>query len=227
LIPNHVMIGQYPGQTPESHRPGKEEVVSHIDKVVNRARIRLFLSLQSEVPDQEDDRAWTDAGGKVRLPVGGGREDFPQYFTHYAPLVRNTLDCSGADDSMKSKQEISFAHSPILDLNTPNSSSLMSLLSTLLEFLEDEDSCCDEEHSKFRNAVYIHCWGGRGRAGLVGSCLLSLLFPELDADSCLEWVQSGYDSRDGSAFMPIGLRRSPQTVQQRNFVKDFVRSSND
>ena len=58
-------------------------------------------------------------------------------------------------------------------------------------------------------------------SGLVGSCLLSLLFPEFNADTCLEWVQTGYDSRDGSQFMPMGLRRSPQTIDQRNFVRDF------
>ncbi len=218
LIPNYVMIGQYPGQTPENHGPREDEVLSHIDRIVNRGRIRFFISLQSEVPCQDDDAAWIASGGKVRLSIDGGREDFPNYFSHYAPLVRDALGVNV--DALNS--EVSFAHSPILDLNTPNSSSLILLLSKILDYL-DGGECCEEVEFK-RNALYIHCWGGRGRAGLVGACLLALIFPELDSDGCLEWVQSGYDSRNGSASMPIGLRRSPQTMKQRNFLKSFVQT---
>jgi hypothetical protein len=213
LIPNYVMIGQYPGQTPENHGPQTQEVVTHMDKVVNQANVRLFISLQSEVPDQDDELAWMKTGGRVQLPVGDGREDFPKAFTHYAPIAKEALD---SDDGM-----ISFMHSPILDLKTPDSKSLLAILSHALQFLEYESF---SEEQKLKSALYIHCWGGRGRAGLVGSCLLSLLFPDLDAVSCLAWVQNGYDSRDGSIFMPLGLRRSPQTLQQRTFVEDFVKS---
>ena len=270
LIVDRIMIGQYPGQTPERHGPKKDEVLAHLDKIVNtntnmnenenssnsnsnsdgnrnsnnrksRAKIRLFVSLQSEVPDQDNHQLWDEYGGKVQLPVGNGRDDFPNYFTHYAPLVRHVLDNNdhgngngnGNDDDNGIISDASFLHSPILDLNTPNSTSLISILSLILQYLEDnehsnEDGDGDagesDKHKHEHNAVYIHCWGGRGRAGLIGSCLLALLFPELNAKQCLSWVQRGYDSRDGSGFMPMGLRRSPQTVLQRQFVGDFVNS---
>ena len=42
------------------------------------------------------------------------------------------------------------------------------------------------------SALYLHCWGGRGRAGLVGACLLSLLRPELDGAAVLDTVQRAY-----------------------------------
>lgn len=71
-------------------------------------------------------------------------------------------------------------------------------------------------------AVYVHCWGGRGRAGVVGACLLSLLQPGLDAPAVLEAVQSAYDSRSGAGAMPSPLKRSPQTERQRSFVRSFV-----
>ena len=215
LIPGHVMIGQYPGQTPESHGPKASEVERHVDGIVTDARIRMFCSLQSEVPRQDDYSAWNDVGGSrgVQLPIGGGREDFPGYFTHYAPLVKDALKKthSSAQDS-----EDTFVHAPILDLNTPSSASLLSLLSTILDGLQEE-----------KGAIYIHCWGGRGRAGLVGACLLSLVFPELDAKDCLQWVQRGYDTRAGAMFMPFGLRKSPQTAGQRDFVSNFVQDSID
>lgn len=208
------MLGQYPGMTPEKHGPREEEVKMHVHKLLNDARIRTFCSLQSEVPSQDDFEFWDATNGKVQLPIGGGRRDFPEHFTHYAPLVEWAL-AMDEDANINAKGDaldrISYVHAPILDLDTPNSASLLSLLSTILVKLECENA-----------ALYLHCWGGRGRAGLVGSCLLSLLFPELDAEECLDLVQKGYDTRDGSICMPLGLRQSPQTSSQRNFVTQFV-----
>lgn len=205
LIPNHVIIGQYPGCTPESYGPKQREVELHVNKMVCDANVRLFCSLQSEVPSQDDYDAWKLVNGKMKLPVGGGIDDFPEYFSHYAPLVDSALTLNNIQEN------VSYIHAPIIDLNTPSSDSLLLLLSSILTNLEEDDK-----------SIYIHCWGGRGRAGLVGSCLLSLLYPELDPDSCLEWVQRGYDTRDGAKSMPLGLRKSPQTSSQRDFVKRFI-----
>ena len=70
--------------------------------------------------------------------------------------------------------------------------------------------------------VYMHCWGGRGRAGLVGACLLSLMWPRAEADEILGLVQAAYDTRAGAALMPAPLQQSPQTEGQRRFVREFV-----
>ena len=70
----------------------------------------------------------------------------------------------------------------------------------------------------------MHCWGGRGRAGLVGACLLALLHPGLDAAAVLDAVQRAYDSRSGAGAMPSALKRSPQTERQRALVRSFVSS---
>lgn len=40
----------------------------------------------------------------------------------------------------------------------------------------------------------MHCWGGRGRAGLVGACLLAALYG-LGAEEALERVQRSFDTR--------------------------------
>ena len=73
------------------------------------------------------------------------------------------------------------------------------------------------------SAIYVHCWGGRGRAGLVGSALLALMWPQLGGDRVLEVVQRGYDSRAGASALPAALKRSPQTDAQRDFVRRFAR----
>jgi len=228
LIPNYVMIGQYPGMTPESSSATFDEAQDHIDAIMTRdmdrtstcaraGKIKMFCCLQDEIPSQNDDSAWSQNGGRIQLPIGEGREDFPGFFNHYAPMVEGTR----SSDSNCDIDDVEFLHAPIVDLSTPDSSSLRNLLSTILSSLIFNNNEDDDVSSS--GAVYIHCWGGRGRAGLVGACLLSLIYPELSAEDCLDWVQKGYDTRDGAAFMPVGLRRSPQTAKQREFVCKFVK----
>lgn len=197
VIPGKVMLGQYPGQCPEVSGPDEKEVALHIESLVKGAGINLFCSLQSEIPSQTDNELWPAEG--VYLSNPQDRERFPRPFTQYAPMIaRLTTDCQ-------------FIHAPIEDLSIPNSNELQELLLRLITFMDSDGSI-----------IYIHCWGGRGRAGIVGSCLLSLLFPEADETMILDLVQAGYDTRLGASEMPLALSRSPQTQTQRQFVRAFV-----
>ncbi|KIY95054.1 MAP kinase phosphatase 6 [Monoraphidium neglectum] len=63
--------------------------------------------------------------------------------------------------------------------------------------------------------VYLHCWGGRGRAGTVGACLLAQMYG-LSADEALERVQRAFDTRRDNE------RLSPETDEQRQLVRAFV-----
>eukprot|EP00986_Skeletonema_menzelii_P017890 scaffold22656_cov147-Skeletonema_menzelii.AAC.7 len=201
LIPQRIMIGQYPGMTPESNGPTSKESQIHIQNMVQDAKINKVCCLQTEVPSQSDDVKWDALGGEVYLDPTLRRE-FPRPFTRYGPLAQTLSDSS-----------VEFLHSPIEDLGTPScNDSLLRLLSALLHHLE----------SNADNTLYLHCWGGRGRAGLIGACTTSLLFPELTSQEILAWVQGGYDTRAGAKAMHRGLRRSPQTEQQREFVREFV-----
>jgi len=203
LIPQRIMIGQYPGMTPESNGPTSKESEMHIQNMVQDAKITQFCCLQTEVPSQDDNVEWEAVGGEVYLDPMSRRE-FPRPFTRYSTLAQAISDSSS---------EVGFLHSPIEDLGTPScNDTLLRLLSELLYHLE----------SNANNALYLHCWGGRGRAGLIGACTASLLFPELTSQEILAWVQGGYDTRAGAQAMHRGLRRSPQTEQQREFVREFV-----
>ena len=42
--------------------------------------------------------------------------------------------------------------------------------------------------------IYAHCWGGRGRAGTLGACLLGYLYG-LSAEEALMQVQRAFDTR--------------------------------
>ncbi|CAB9515321.1 expressed unknown protein [Seminavis robusta] len=207
VIPGRLMIGQYPAQTPAEGGPTYEEVRQHVQLLVEDAKIGLFCSLQSELPPQDDYDTWAQRGGLVFLEPQSLRQRFPHPFTHYAPMVKEFW----RDDD---KDTLQFLHCPIEDLNVPESQEpLQQLLLDLLNFLLTP-------HNK--KAIYLHCWGGRGRAGLVGSCLLSLLYPSLSPTDILRIMQTAYASRLGHDTMPSVLSRSPQTDVQRAFVTQFV-----
>eukprot|EP00435_Cladocopium_sp_Y103_P011261 s3098_g2.t3 len=118
---------------------------------------------------------------------------FPGAFQPYSAVARE-----------ESTAELQFLHSPIADLGTPGLRELSALVRDLKErILRDEK-------------IYLHCWGGRGRSGVVGACLLGSLDPSLSAEEALDFVQRGYSAR-GSALDVGALSRSPQTSEQRDF----------
>lgn len=199
LIPGHLMIGQYPGQNPFDG-PTANAASNHLKRAVSKAKVSVFCSLQKETPAQGKDEAWEN--GKCYLQPEAIRRKLPLPFVQYAPLVRK-YSC-GQEDPV-------FLHAPIEDLSVPECQEpLQRLLLQLLEHLNDD------------RALYIHCWGGRGRAGLVGACLLTLIWPHLDATTVLQWVQRGYSTRAGHERLAPEYASSPQTCPQRDYVRAFV-----
>lgn len=219
LIPGYLMVGQYPGQTPEAHGPTEDDVEKHLERIVRStknnsgAHVRLFCSLQSELPSQADYDTWIRQDGMIFLEPESLRKQFPRPFTYYAPTVQRLCD----EDS-SSRVSPTFLHAPIDDLNVPESQEpLQELLLQLLTHMSNK-----EDGNAQQTAIYLHCWGGRGRAGLVGACLVSLIWPTLQAPQVLSYVQTGYASRLGHDQMPAALSQSPQTSSQRAFVTEFV-----
>ncbi|GBF90376.1 MAP kinase phosphatase [Raphidocelis subcapitata] len=90
---------------------------------------------------------------------------------------------------------------PPLDVNAPH---------LLVDMVEDVAARLSRG-----DRVYLHCWGGRGRAGTVGACLLARLYG-LSADEALERVQRAFDTRRDEG------RRSPETEEQRRLVRAYA-----
>jgi len=67
--------------------------------------------------------------------------------------------------------------------------------------------------------LYVHCWGGKGRAGLVSACLLGALHPgEVGGEEALSRVQAYCSLRNQG----IGAQlKSPETAEQKQQVLDF------
>jgi len=226
IYPGRIMIGQYPGRVPETNTPTEEEVRTHLRNVLfetqrdnTGTKQVCFVSLQSELPPQDDYDSWNKNNGEIYLSDPSSRDEWPNPFSHYAPEVESLLE---GEVSAQHQVSVQYIHHPIQDLSVPsNSKNLKLLLWKILDFLDSGDAS--------ESMVYVHCWGGRGRAGLTACCLLTLLefsatSPEnniTDVQTIFDIVQTGYGSRLGSENMPLALSRSPQTESQRAFVKKF------
>ena len=84
-------------------------------------------------------------------------------------------------------REVKFLHFPIVDMRTPPFEQLLDIVDTL------------EAEVAAGRKLYIHCWGGRGRAATVGACLIGRL-EALSADDALERVQEAYSARGQDPF---------------------------
>ena len=69
--------------------------------------------------------------------------------------------------------------------------------------------------------LYVHCWGGKGRAGLVCACLLAYLY-NIGAEEALVRTQVYCSLRNQGVGATL---LSPETEEQKQQVRDFVRLS--
>ena len=123
----------------------------------------------------------------------GGVKDWildPADFSSYREEA--LLAAAAAADEENDVTVPNFSHYGIRDMDTAESiNRLTNVVSHLADRIYSGES------------LYIHCWGGKGRSGLVTSCLLGELYETVDADEALERVgeycQSHQKSRQGSA----------------------------
>jgi len=87
---------------------------------------------------------------------------------------------------------------PIKDLNVPSPPDMNRILN-------DIDSSLSRDRP-----VFVHCWGGRGRTGVVVGCYL--VRAGLSGQEALRKI------KDLRQFEPTGHRPSPETTDQRGLV---------
>uniref|UniRef100_A0A061QWI1 Map kinase phosphatase 6 n=1 Tax=Tetraselmis sp. GSL018 TaxID=582737 RepID=A0A061QWI1_9CHLO len=213
LLPNQLMLGRYPFVEPSRCRTrvrGEDQL-----RTILEAGVNVFISLQAELPDQVD------------IPIGG-KDGFVPYkatadliasaMSDHAPAEQHTglrnpwLDSylpprkRPQEPSAASERrliELSYLRFPVTDMDVPS-----------MEVVDSVISAIDEALGSGKK-VYLHCWGGRGRAGVVGACYLVKAFG-VSAEEALQRVQLAYDTRRDSQ------RLSPETNEQRQFVHDFA-----
>jgi protein-tyrosine phosphatase len=161
-----------------------------LDKILRVGGVDTFLSLQEELPPQD------------QMKLGGVNGFLPYRAT--AELIQAALNPPPCASSSPEAKTLSFIRYPIVDFGLPDASpeSLGTLLAHLKRLLEAGKK------------LYIHCWGGKGRTGTIGACLLGKAYG-LSADEALSRVQKAFDTRTDEG-------RSPETDAQHKFVTDYI-----
>lgn len=211
LIPGRLMLGRYPFIEPSRCR--SREMGEAQLKQLLEAGITTFICLQEELPPQAELTVGGHNGFQAYKPIAGllaaslapppSQEQFnglrtPDLDKFLPPRRKAVADPEAA--AARISRDLTFLHHPIVDLGLPEPDILEGVLSDLRAQLEEG------------RGVYLHCWGGRGRAGTVGAAFLRRAYG-LGADEALDRIQRAFSTRRDN------IARSPETDEQQAFIR--------
>jgi protein-tyrosine phosphatase len=104
---------------------------------------------------------------------------------------------------------VSHQRIPIRDLSVPSSDTMTTILNAIDKATNNGD------------CVYVHCWGGIGRTGMVVGCYL--IRHGNTNEQAIEKVNRLYKTRPADLRHP----RSPETDEQVEFVRNWWDDPND
>merc|ERR1712096_565168 len=146
-----VIVGRYPFCDPMLTGPTEDEGRAHL-RLMLSSGVTAFVCLQAEIPPQSEywplDGVTLEVEHRGLLRDAGVVTEVPQAFLRYAGV---TLD----EAAKAGHPPPTFLHFPIKDMSVPTWEQLVCFLESMLLQLQD------------RGCLYVHCWGGMGRAGLL------------------------------------------------------------
>jgi len=154
--------------------------------------INKFVCMQEEYNPHAKEEDWRVRGVSKR-----------PYFADIQRIVSNKESYPGLKMEPK---DISFEHCPIKDLKTISDYVTLEIAKKVVRALEDGD------------IVYVHCWGGHGRTGIIICLVLHLMFG-LNGNQAIEYCERVHMMR----LCAINVR-SPQTFAQRSQVIRIINS---
>ena len=103
---------------------------------------------------------------------------------------------------------LSSTLAPIPDMSIIDDDTLINFIPHLAASVRQSNQC-----------VYVHCWGGHGRTGVVIACLLASLYG-INEEEALKLTQAFHSKREESrSHSP---QTAPQFEQVRRVVKKFL-----
>ena len=168
---------------------GRGSATNRIKSIVNEGRCRTFVCLQAESPPQDSESG-----------VLGGFHDWKTNPMNFKSYREEVIAAIGSDTSGPPP---AFVHYGIRNFDVADS-------------LEGLSALIDDLGRRVRagESLYMHCWGGKGRAGLVSACLLGELYDTIDAEEALQRV-GAYVNLNGIQI------HSPETDAQKDQVREF------
>ena len=153
------------------------------------AGVRTFVCMQQEVPPQGELLAY---------------EETDRGFVQYAESAETAAAKIGDVDNLKST--LTFLHRPIVDFGVPSYEKLVGVIDELAA----PNFGGGSGHGL---PLYVHCHGGRGRAGTVACCLLSRWYG-ISGEEAIDRVSVYYGLRGKPGH-------SPETDAQFAMVKRY------
>ncbi|CAJ1946020.1 unnamed protein product [Cylindrotheca closterium] len=204
VIPGHLMQGKHP------IRESFENMPWRVHDLVHRARCTTFVCLQAECPPQRASHRWSFLKSEKNngTHVFGGLRDWkrnPFLLEPYRPLVESSIKSRKEQEHKSEIRVSSFVHFGMEDLSPAED------LKELVDFVK---------YLAIRilngEVIYLHCWGGKGRSGLVAACLLGVLYKGITAKEALQRIGSYCQLRNAGYHI-----HSPETSEQLEQVRDF------
>ena len=127
-----------------------------------------------------------------------GHGELAQLFDYRADVMKI------AQASRQDTLTLAFIHHPIPDGGVCKDEELLNVVNKLAHMLKDG------------HVVFVHCYGGHGRAGVLCAVLLGLAY-RLGAEDALARIQAYHNMREDNEAR-VGLGLSPQTPVQHEQV---------
>jgi hypothetical protein len=204
-LPSEITLEAFAGPLPESNKvfdrfyagafPGDindRENDKNLIKLLN-AGITEFVCMMAEYNPGATDDEWRLGYNCVR-----------PYFSDIRRILEKREDYPSLNPTVTN--DITFQHFPIKDLRTILDRDTLDAARKIVSSLESGKT------------VYLHCWGGHGRTGIMVCLVLKLMF-NLSAEDAIAYCETVHAKR----IQAIDVR-SPQTEVQREQVKRIIRS---
>jgi len=187
VIPNKLIAGAFPGYTLDV------ENTNSLIKILN-CGVNRFVCMQEEYNPLTPESEW-------RSTVYRKNPIIRPYFADVQHIIQN----KAAYPTLKTDVvEVTFDHCPIKDCSTVADEIVFDLAKKLVDAIRNGD------------VIYLHCWGGHGRTGVMVCLILHLMYG-LTADESLKRCQLLHDARKRYIAVP-----SPQTFAQREQVRRII-----
>jgi len=204
-LPSEITLEAFAGPLPESNKvfdrfyagafPGDENNAQNDKNLINllNAGITEFVCMMAEYNPSASENDWKFRRGCVRPYLDDIRRILAKREQY--PSLNATVT-----------NYITFQHFPIKDLRTILDIDTLDAAKKIVASLESGKT------------VYLHCWGGHGRTGIMVCLVLHLMF-KLSAEDAINYCELVHTKR----LQAVDVR-SPQTDVQREQVKRIIRS---
>jgi len=187
VVSGKLIAGAFPGFTDDL------ENTNSLIKILN-CGVTKFVCMQEEYNIAVKEEDW--------------RKNFPRKTSIVRPYfadVQRIMENKALHPILNTEAvNVTFEHCPIKDCGIIADDIVFSLAKDLVKEIHDGE------------VIYLHCWGGHGRTGVIVCLMLHLMYG-LTADEALQRCQFLHDIRK----LPI-IVSSPQTFAQKEQVQRII-----